>query len=271
MTADNVPDRNGRALGGCAPSGRPGAPVGWLLTMAHEADLQLTPTQLRRGLGAVALLGAGFGALQGGLVGVPVGMVVAVVGALVALKANGHRRRRSLEAQLPGFLEAVARGLRTGLQLGPATVEAAAVTPPPLKEEVAPVADELGRGLRAADVFERWARRHPHRGAGLAAAAMAFAAAAGGARAQAIDGVAATLRDRAALELEVRSLTSQARASALMIAALPVGFLLMSSSVGDRSANFLFTNRLGLVLLAMGLSLDALGALWMHRIVNARD
>ena len=241
-----------------------------LQAMAVQAGLDLTGYQIWRGLGAVALLGAGFGAIQGGVVGAGIGAPAGVAIALTALRANRHRRDRVIEAQLPGFLEAIARGLRTGLQLGPAAIEAASSTPPPLRCEVAPLAAELGRGLRSADAFDRWARHRPGSGAGLAAAAMAFAATAGGARARAIDGVAATLRDRAALEAEVRSLTSQVRASAMMIAALPVGFMVMSASVSDHSAGFLFTTRLGLAILACGLGLDVIGGLWMRRIVNSR-
>jgi len=241
-----------------------------LEAMAAEAGLGITRSQIWRGLGAVALLSAGFANMQAGVIGGLVGAVVGVAVALMALRANRHRRGRVIEAQLPGFLEAIARGLRTGSHIGPATVEAASRTPPPLHHEVAPLAAELGRGLRSADVFDRWARRCPVSGAGLAAAAMAFAATAGGARARAIDGVAATLRDRAALEAEVRSLTTQARASAMMIAALPPGFMAMSASVGDHSAGFLFTTRLGLAILACGLALDLAGGLWMRRIVNSR-
>ena len=239
--------------------------------MAGQAGLNWTAAQVAKGLAAVGLFGAGFGAIQAGVIGAVVGSAVSCAGALAALRANRHRRDRVLEAQLPGFLEAIARGLRTGLQLGPAAVEAASSTPPPLHHEVAPLVAELRRGVRSADVFDRWARRRPGSGAGLAAAAMAFAATAGGARARAIDGVAATLRDRAALELEVRSLTSQARVSAMMIAALPLGFMLLSAGAGDHAAGFLFTTRLGLAILACGLGLDAVGALWMRRIVNSRQ
>ncbi len=244
--------------------------VGHVHGMALRAGLTMTPAQVGRGLVAVALLGAGFGAILAGGVGAPIGAVVLTTGALVGLRANRHRRDRVLEAQLPGFLEAIARGLRTGLQLGPATIEAASGTPPPLHDEVAPLAAELRRGLRSADVFDRWAARRPGSGAGLAAAAMAFAATAGGARARAIDGLASTLRDRAALDLEARSLTSQARISAMMISALPAGFMLLSAGVGDTAMGFLFTTRLGLVVLITGLGLDAVGALWMRRIVNSR-
>ena len=238
--------------------------------MAAQAGLDVTRSQIWRGLGAAALLGAGFGAIQAGVVGGGIGAAAGIALALMVLRANRHRRDRVIEAQLPGFLEAIARGLRTGLQLGPAAVEAASSTPSPLLHEVAPLAAELRRGLRSADVFDRWARCRPGGGAALAAAAMAFAATAGGARARAIDGVAATLRDRAALEMEVRSLTSQARASAMMIAALPAGFMLLAASVGDDSAGFLFTTRLGLAILACGLGLDVIGGLWMRRIISSK-
>ena len=246
------------------------AAVGRLQEMAAQAGVDMSPSQVWCGLGAVAVLGAGFGVVQAGVVGASVGAGVSIAGAVIALRANRHRRDLVIEAQLPGFLEAIARGLRTGLQLGPAAVEAASSTPPPLRHEVALLAAELGRGLRSADAFDRWARRRPDSGASLAAAAMAFAATAGGARARAIDGVAATLRDRVALEAEVRSLTSQARTSAMLIAALPLGFMLMSASVGDNTAGFLFTTRLGLAMLACGLGLDAIGGLWMRRIVNSK-
>ena len=56
----------------------------------------------------------------------------------------------------------------------------------------------------------------------------------------------------------------------MMIAALPVGFLLLSAGVGDHAMGFLFTTRLGLAILVVGLGLDGIGALWMHRIVNSR-
>ncbi|MCY4192746.1 MAG: type II secretion system F family protein [bacterium] len=255
-----------RAVGrsvGAAASGRLGA-------MAADAGLDIALVKVWRGLGAVALLGASFGAMQGGVIGGGVGAAAGIGAALMALRCNRHRRQRAIEAQLPGFLEAIARGLRTGSQLGPATVSAASSAPAPLRHEVAPLAVELGRGFRSADAFDRWCRRCPARGVGLAAAAMAFAATAGGARARAIDGVAATLRDRAALEAEVRSLTAQARVSAMMIAALPLGFMLMSAGVSDDSAGFLFTTRLGLAILTCGLSLDVIGGLWMRHIVNSR-
>ncbi|MDE0216335.1 MAG: type II secretion system F family protein [bacterium] len=247
------------------------AAAGRIQAMAASADVSLTVAQVWRGLAAVALLGAGFGALQAGAVGALIGGTGFVAGAVAALRFNRHRRDRVIEGQLPGFLEAIARGLRSGLQLGPAAVEAASSAPAPLCHEVAPLAAELQQGIRSADVFERWASRRPHSGTGLAAAAIAFAATAGGARARAIDGVAATLRDRAALELEVRSLTSQARASAMMIAVLPVGFMLLSVGVGDDGTGFLFTAPLGLSILALGLGLDVLGGLWMHRILNSRS
>ncbi len=238
-----------------------------LQVMAAAADLDISATKLWQGLGITALLGGVFGTLQAGLLGALVGTPLAVGGGVAALWGSRRRRDQKIEMQLPGFLEAIARGLRTGLQLGPATIDAAANTPAPLNAEVAPLAEDLKRGLRNADVFERWARQRCDDGVQLAAAAMAFAASAGGAKARAIDGVATTLRDRTALKMETRSLTSQARASALLIGLLPVGFMAISASAGESTSNFLFTTRLGLSVLAIGLGLDVIGALWMRRIL----
>ena len=115
----------------------------------------------------------------------------------------------------------------------------------------------------------RWARTAPHGSPeSLAAASLALAAATGAASGRAVDGVATTVRLRVALHDEIRALSSQARASAALIALAPIGFLLLSLAV-DRGVVGFFTSPLGGLVFAAGLGLDALGAVWMARITRA--
>ena len=100
----------------------------------------------------------------------------------------------------------------------------------------------------------------------MAVAALCLGAETGGAQARAIDGVAATLRDRLAVAGEVRALTSQTRASMLVIAAAPVAFCVFASTTDPRTSTFLFRTPVGLACLAAGISLDIVGALWMRRL-----
>lgn len=99
----------------------------------------------------------------------------------------------------------------------------------------------------------------------LAAAALSLAASTGGSPARAIDGVAATLRSRLAVADEIRALSSQARASAAVIALAPLAVGALASASDARHRAFL-TSPAGATLLLAGLTLDALGAWWMARL-----
>jgi tight adherence protein B len=192
-------------------------------------------------------------------------VVAAFVSPLLLRLLRGRAAARA-EVALPAALEAVARGLRSGASLRQAVAEAASVTPGALGEELAGVVSAADRGYPLVDGLERWARSSPRTGVRLAVAALCLGAETGGAQARAVDGVAATLRDRLAVASEVRALSSQARASMLVIAASPLAFCAFASATDPRTSTFLFRTPLGVACLTAGLSLDAAGALWMRRL-----
>lgn len=176
------------------------------------------------------------------------------------------RRRRPVAGDLPALLEAVAARLRAGGSLGQALVEAA---PPPgmLADQWRRTA-ELVPALGAVGALQDWADRAEQRSVRLAAAALTLAARTGGSPARAVDGVAATLRCRLAVQAEIRALSSQARASAAVIALAPAGFGVMAGLGDPRTLEFLRTPP-GLVVVLAGLGLDGLGAWWMARLCRA--
>jgi tight adherence protein B len=147
-----------------------------------------------------------------------------------------------------------------------AIAEAAAEVPEPLRRGWDAIVTEAARGSALAAAVDRWAVAAPGEGARLAAAALALGAELGGAAAAALDGVAATLRDRNAVRREIRALSSQARASALVIVVAPVGFTMIMALADPATLRFLVATPIGLACLTGGLVLDGLGAWWMHRI-----
>ena len=100
-------------------------------------------------------------------------------------------------------------------------------------------------------------------------AALALGLATGGARAQAIDGVAATIRARLDARAEARALATQGRVSAIVLATAPVAFCVLAAAGGGGTASFLLRTRPGLACLAAGLALDGLGAVWMAHLTRA--
>ena len=147
-----------------------------------------------------------------------------------------------------------------------AVAEAATATPGVLGNELKRVAEAAARGTPLVQALETWGDRCPRPGVRLAVAALCLGAETGGAQARAVDGVAATLRERLAVAGEVKALTSQARAWMLVIAAAPVAFCVFASATDPRTSTFLFRTPAGLICMAAGISLDIAGGFWMRRL-----
>lgn len=213
------------------------------------------------------LAGAGttaLAALAGGPALAVVVAVAAITGPPAALLACSGRADRLLEGALPELFEAMARSLRSGVSLRQAVEEAAGV-PGLLGHDLRLVAGEVAAGVSLLTALDGWGRRRPLPGVALAVSALGLGVETGGAHARALDGVAATLRARSAVAGEVRALSAQARLSAVVIVLAPLGFSALAAATDERTAAF-FVTPLGLACLAGGLALDALAALWMHRL-----
>jgi tight adherence protein B len=250
---------------------RPGAGQRCLTRALHRADLPLGPTEaVRLALAAtaattlLALVVAGPPAAVAGAV------VVAAAGPVALLGLRGRRTRRA-DTGLPAVLDDVARALRGGAAPGAALEEAATGTGVgAAREDLQSVVADLRAGLGLVDALERWAGRRPTAAVRLAVGAFAIGATTGGARSRAIEAVAATLRDRRAIEREATALATQARSSALVIVLAPLAFAALVSLSDPRAGAFLVGTPVGLTCLVVGLVLDAMGGWWMHRIVQLR-
>jgi tight adherence protein B len=202
--------------------------------------------------------------------GVGAGVLMAVVSvAAVPAGLHGlrHRGGQRLEESLPQLLDVTAAALRSGASL-PQALGAAATRPGLLATELGEVVVAVGRGAPLVTELDRWALRRPLPGLRLALAALALGADAGGARAPAVDGVADTLRDRLALRHEITAQSAQARASAMVMTAVPVVVALLAAASDPRTAAFLFRSVPGAVCLLVGLGLDGTAGLWMLRLIR---
>lgn len=199
--------------------------------------------------------------------GGPVLVLAAVVAPAVGLVAGRDRAHRRRIRQLPDALEAVAAGLRGGSSL-PSAIADAATIGSPLGPELGALAAETAAGRALAGVVAGWADRAPDRQSRLAAAALAVAAEVGGPGARALDGAAASLRDRRASDDEAAALSTQGRLSAVVLTAAPVVFAFLLATLDPASAHFLLGTPPGWICIVSGLGLDALGAWWMSRLVR---
>jgi tight adherence protein B len=195
-------------------------------------------------------------------------LVAALAGGCAALAARAELRRRAdvqEEARLAALVEALtALGaeLRGGRSLDEAT-----------RAAVAACADEdSGRALARAV-------RSPEDGGGRTAgglgraldrvaAAARLSARTGCSLAAVVGAVEDDLRARSRQRLELRSATAGSRASAALLAGLPVLGLVMGGGVGADPWRVLTTTLPGQLLLVAGVGLEVAGLAWSARLVS---
>jgi tight adherence protein B len=191
-----------------------------------------------------------------------------VGGAPVLLHVARTRADHRFGVALPGALERVASDLRGGGNVAGA-VERLGRSESPVGPDLARVHARTRLGLGLVDALGTWPQERDQPAVRAAAGALAVAATLGGRAADAIDGLAASLRHRLDAAAEARSLSAQARLSAVVVGAAPLGYLVFAALVDPRSVGALTGTGVGRVCLVTGLGLEALAALWIHRIVRA--
>ena len=198
------------------------------------------------------------------------GLVPANPGAVPLSWLRRRREPGDIEAALPGFLEELARALRSGHSIRVAIELASTHATGALASDLSSICARLDHGVVLQVVLRDWVEERSRvRALQLVAMTIRVASTAGDQLLKAVDGVADTIRAELAVRAEVRALASQARASALLVVALPVVFGLVAGVADPRTAGFLFTTELGVVCLVGGLALNATGWLWMRRITGA--
>jgi len=133
--------------------------------------------------------------------------------------------------------------------------------------DLASVVGQLDGGVTLVDALAGWRQRQPTAVVSLTTAVLTFGVDTGGSLARAVDGAAATLRERVALRGEVQVLAAQARASAVVVGAAPVGFMVLVAIADPRVASFLVSTVAGWLCLVVGAGLEIGCVVWMRSLV----
>ena len=197
-------------------------------------------------------------------------LVIGCSGPPLVVLVRGDRRHQMLGRQLPALVDGVSRQLRVGRSLPQALTELRRDTQPPLDRDLAEIVRRVGQGRLLADELSRWADRYDDLSdLRLVVTALTLGQRTGGAHAVALDSVARALRDRRAVAGELHALTAQARASASVVAAAPIGFAAGLWALGLSPAVD-WDRPVVMAALALGLVLDAVGLWWMRRLTRPR-
>ena len=90
----------------------------------------------------------------------------------------------------------------------------------------------------------------------------------GGNLAEVMDNIGHTIRERIRIKGEVKTLTAQGRMSGIVIGLLPLAMALFITMINPSYMMTLFTNSIGIVMVAMALFGQLLGVLLIKKIVS---
>ncbi len=204
------------------------------------------------------------------VVGLPVagaaGAGGVVAAAVVLVRSADRRHLARVEAQLPGVAQALATGLGAGLSLRQALTRAVRDAPEPVRSELAQVVRELELGGRVEVVLEGAAARLPARDLRIMVTAILVQRRTGGNLARALAGLSDRLEERGRLARELRGATAQARMTAWLVAALPVGGAVMAEIASPGTIGRVLGQPPGPALLAVSSALYGVGVVLIRRI-----
>ena len=181
----------------------------------------------------------------------------------VVLRRRAARAAEERSDQVLGLCDAMASDLAAG-QPPLLTLDRAAAEWP----EFAPVAAAGRMGADVPAVLRELSRRPGARQLRTLAATWQVAHETGSGLAAAIGQAADAIRAERRTARLVGSELAAAHATARMLAALPVGVLLLGSGIGGDPIGFLTSSPAGLGCLATGLGLSFTGLLWLERIAD---
>lgn len=257
---DGVRARRPSPLGGTAVGRR-------LAERLARAGLPLGPDAYVALTAVAALLAA---VLIAAVLRVPIaspGAAAAVVAVSVAVVRSADRRYLvRVAGQLPGVAQQLAAALQAGLSLRQALARAATDAPEPVRTELARAVDELALGSRLEGALEGLAARVPVHDLRIMVTAILVQRRTGGNLARALAGLSVRLGERAQLARELHGATAQARMTAWLVAALPVGGGAMAEIAAPGTLARSLGQGPGPAMLAVSAMLYGIGVLWIRRI-----
>jgi tight adherence protein B len=149
-------------------------------------------------------------------------LAIAVGVPLLALSRLAQKRRKRMEGQFPLALEIFTRALRAGHPISAALELVTREVEDPLGSEFGLVADEVAYGAELNDALLDLAERWDLDDIRMFVISLSVQSETGGNLAEVLENLNKVIRDRAALYMKVRALSSEGRMSGWMLTVLPL-------------------------------------------------
>ncbi|WP_292077729.1 MULTISPECIES: type II secretion system F family protein [Brevundimonas] len=241
-----------------------------LASRLKQAGLSLSATTFYI-ISAVVGLVTGLGAL---IFGLPILVVIGI--ALIfgmglprwIVGFLGKSRMKKFSLEFPNAVDVIVRGIKSGLPVHECFKIIARESPAPLGPEFQTLVEGLGVGLTLEQALEKMYGRMPTSELRFFTIVIAIQQKTGGNLAEALGNLSAVLRARRMMGEKIKALSSEALASAGIIASLPPAVMTMVMFTTPSYMMPLFTDFRGNFMLLMAALLMATGIFVMKRMIS---
>lgn len=198
--------------------------------------------------------------------------VAGVLGGAFAIRAifrwQTKRYARKLQRQMPDMIEMMVSGSRAGLPVTESMRNVAREMQSPTKEAIADVVRDVAIGRSMDDALLRLYERTGVTEYSIVAVAIGVQQQTGGALAESLQNVAEIVRTRMTIEARANALASEAKASAVILVALPFVAGGALAIVRPGYLDLLFEDERGIRVFAIGVALLISGVLTMRWMIK---
>jgi len=245
-----------------------------------QAGLAVTPIQF---VSYVAMVGTGLWLLvlaililkgsslvTGILTALVIAAALAGFGGWVWLDGRRKKRLKKLEEQLPLALDIVIRAIRAGHPVISAVQLASEELGDPIGSEFGLIVDETTYGLEFKEALVSFARRTGSADAHFFAVSVGIQSETGGNLAEILEGLAGVIRGRQTLAKRVKALSSEGKASAVILSILPLFLIGMMMLFAPTFYSSKFGDPLFWPVAMAVMVIYAIGQVIINRITNIR-
>lgn len=210
--------------------------------------------------------------LPGGLFGNLMAVIAAFVGMFGLprwfLKRAVLKRQIKFQRELANAIDVIVRGVKSGLPLNDCLGIISRESPDPIAGEFRDVVEQQRIGVPLAEAFDKMIQRMPIAEVKFLAIVIAIQQQAGGNLSESLENLSAVLRDRFKLQMKVRALSAEAKASASVLSSLPPAVMTMLHFASPEYMVPLYSTRAGNFLILMSLMWMGMGVLVMKKMIN---
>jgi tight adherence protein B len=185
-----------------------------------------------------------------------------------ALAYLKKRREGKFIDELPNAVDVIVRGVKAGLPLSDCIRIIVTETQEPVKAEFRQISESQAVGVPLPDAASKLYDRVPLAEANFFGIVITIQQKAGGSLSDALGNLSRVLRERKKMKAKIQAMSMEAKASAAIIASLPIAVMLLVYLTSPNYIELLWTHPTGRVMLLCSAVWMSMGVLVMRRMIN---